>query len=185
MFNPPLLADVKARLADVPHIDEMSLTMLAGRMMFGIHGFVVGLDPGATDDEIDAAIRRALGDKQVHTTNPIAAAAVAALEPEIPLANVVPPPVTMTITPEPKPMTTPAPGSFAASLKAMMDEAVAGVEQAKADGLSKVRKAVVKLGDAKAATVRVTDSLAANIENQAASVLSELGQISNDLTGEA
>jgi hypothetical protein len=79
----------------------------------------------------------------------------------------------------------PALGSFAASLKAMVDEAVAGVEQAKANGLSKVKEKIGKLGEAKAAVVRVTDNMAQNIEDQADSVMAELGQISNDLTGEA
>lgn len=57
MFDPPRLADVKARLSDIPNIDQMSLTLIANRMMFGINGVVVGIDPGASDDQIDAAIR--------------------------------------------------------------------------------------------------------------------------------
>lgn len=78
-------------------------------------------------------------------------------------------------------MTTPAPGSFAASIRAMMDEARAGVAQARADGLAKVGDAVGKLTDAKVSIAKVSASMATTIEEEAASVLSELGQISNDL----
>jgi hypothetical protein len=49
-------------------------------------------------------------------------------------------------------MSTPIPGSFAASMRAMMDEARAGVAQARADGVAKVGEAVSKLNDAKVAT---------------------------------
>jgi hypothetical protein len=76
-------------------------------------------------------------------------------------------------------MTTPAPGSFAASIRAMMDEARAGVVQARADGLTKVKEAVGKLTEAKTATAQVAASMAKTIEDEAASVLAELGQISN------
>jgi hypothetical protein len=72
-----------------------------------------------------------------------------------------------------------APGSFAASLRAMMDEARAGIAQARADGLAKVTDAVGKLTEAKVATAQVTSSMAKTIEDEAASVLAELGQISN------
>lgn len=79
--------------------------------------------------------------------------------------------------PEKKPMS----GSFAAQIKAMMDEARAGVEQAKAEGLAKVGDAVGKLNDAKVAATKVAGSMAKTIEEEANAVLAELGQISNDL----
>lgn len=179
MFNPPQLADVQARLRDVPNIDQMSLTEIGGRIVFGLNGRMVALVPGASDELIDSEIRRAFGDPMVDTTNPIAARAAA----EVPLATVVPPPVTMTFTPESKPMTMPAPGSFAASLRALMNEARAGVEQARADGLAQVGDAVSKLNEAKAATRHVAGNMAKTIEDEAAAVLRELGQISNDLGG--
>ncbi len=78
-------------------------------------------------------------------------------------------------------MTTPAPGSFAAELRAMLDEGLAGVEQAKADGRAQIREAVGKLGEAKVATQKVTGSMAKNITDTAATIMSDLGQISNDL----
>lgn len=71
------------------------------------------------------------------------------------------------------------PGGFAASLKAMLDQAKAGVVQAQTDGLAKVQAAVGKLNDAAAHTTAVSDNMAKSIEDQANSVLAELGQISN------
>lgn len=79
------------------------------------------------------------------------------------------------------PMTNPAPGSFAAEIKAMLDDAKAGLAQARADGKAKVQAAVGKFSEAAAATAKVSDNMAKTIEDQAASALSELGQISNDL----
>lgn len=78
-------------------------------------------------------------------------------------------------------MSNPNPGGFAARIRSMMDEARAGVAQARADGLAKVGDAVGKMTEAKAATIKVTDNMVRTIEDEAASLLSELGQISNDL----
>lgn len=78
-------------------------------------------------------------------------------------------------------MTTPASGSFAASLKAMLDEARAGLVQARAEGTAMVQEAVGKLNEAKAATAKVAGNMAQQIHDEAASAMSELGQISNDL----
>jgi hypothetical protein len=83
------------------------------------------------------------------------------------------------IAPGQPPLAKPASGSFAASIRAIMDDARADIEQARADGLSKVREAVGKLTEAKAAIVQVTNSMAKTIEDEAASVTAELGQISN------
>lgn len=57
----------------------------------------------------------------------------------------------------------------------------AGVEQARTDGLTKVTEAVGKLNDAKAATTKVAAGMAKQIEDEAASALSDLGQISNEI----
>lgn len=76
------------------------------------------------------------------------------------------------------------PGSFAASIRAMMDEARQGIAQARAEGLAKVGAAVGKLNEAKAATAHVTGQMVATIESEAADVMAELGQFSNALGGE-
>jgi hypothetical protein len=73
----------------------------------------------------------------------------------------------------------PAPGGFAASIRAMMDEARADLAKAREDGVSKVKEAVGKLTEAKAAVVQVSGSIAKTIEDEAASVMAEIGQISN------
>lgn len=86
---------------------------------------------------------------------------------------------------KPSMTTKPAPGSFAAGIRAMMNEARAGVAKAREDGLAKVGDAVKKLDEAKVATVSVAGQMAKTIEDEAAEVMSELGQISNDLGGEA
>lgn len=153
------ISDLKTRLADVPGIETLTSQTLLGRQVFGFNGLIAGVDMNATDQEIEDAIR--------------ATAGLALNRPATPL-----PIVNLT---EPRPMTTPAPGSFAASLKALMDDARAGVVQARADGVVKVGAAVKKLGDAKAAVTHVTDTMAAAIEGEASDVMAELGQISNDL----
>lgn len=76
---------------------------------------------------------------------------------------------------------TAAPGSFSASIKAMMDEARAGVAKAREDGLAVVKDAVGKLDDAKVATAKVSAHMADTIKSEASDILAELGQISNDL----
>ena len=76
-------------------------------------------------------------------------------------------------------MSMPAPGSFAASIRAMMDEARAGADQARADGLAQVKEAVGQLKEAAAQTAAVSSAMAKTIKDEAASVLAELGQISN------
>src|SRR6185312_7895585 len=57
-------------------------------------------------------------------------------------------------SPEKKSMT--VPGSFTASLKAMMDEAKAGLAQARSEGLAKVGEAVGKLTEAQKAVTQVS-----------------------------
>lgn len=165
--------DIKSRLRDVPGIQDLTMQTLLGRQVFGWNGLIAGVDPNATDQEIEDAIRNAadIADRP----RALDAARTATLA-----ALAVTPLPTVNLT-EPKPMTAPAAGSFAASIRAMMDEARAGVAQARTDGLAKVGEAIGKLNDAKTATTKVAVSMAKTIEDEAASVLSELGQISNDI----
>lgn len=76
-------------------------------------------------------------------------------------------------------MPTTAPGGFAAGLRAILDEAKAGLEQAQKDGRAKVGEAVAKLKDATTATLQVSGTIAQAITEQADEVMSDLGQISN------
>lgn len=166
--DPDHLQAIKARLADVANIDQLSVAMVGGRMVFGINGRQIGFDPFSGDDEIETAIRLALSAP--------AAPAAAPVQIETPM------PVAAAATPKAASMTTaPAPGSFAASLKAMIDEAHAGVEQARADGRARVGAAITKLNDVKASTTKVATGMAVQIEDAARDALADLGQISNDL----
>lgn len=61
---------MKARLSDIPNIDQMSLTLIANRLMFGINGVVVAVEPGASDEQIDAAIRGHLQAKATQAAPP-------------------------------------------------------------------------------------------------------------------
>lgn len=99
-----------------------------------------------------------------------------------PAAPATPLPPAPMITGAAPPVRRPPPsGSFASSLRAMMDEAREGVQRARADGLAEVQSAVGKLAEAKDATAKVAGNLAQTIRDEAADVLAELGQISNDL----
>jgi|SRR5581483_552595 len=147
------IAELRNRMSDIPGIDGLTMQLLGGRQCFSWgSGMLVAVDPMATDQEIETAIRNAS---------------------RLPSVALIPD------KPEAASMTTPAPGSFAASIRAMMDEARQGIAQARADGLAKVSEAVGKLTEAKTATAQVAASMAKTIEDEAASVLAELGQISN------
>lgn len=159
------IEDIKARVRDIPGTENLTMNVLLGRQVFGFNGLIAGVDMNATDNEIEDAIR-ATYDLAKYGRNPIEKSPT-----PLPAVNLT----------EPKTMTAPAPGSFAASLRAMLDEGRAGIEQAKADGLAKVSGAIGKMNEAKVATVKVASNMAQSIEDEAASVMSELGQISNDL----
>lgn len=156
--------ELKERLRDVPGIETLTMSNLLGRQVFGFDGLIAAVDPNATPQEIEAAIRIASLKRQFARPG-------GSIDVTTPL-----PPVNLT---EAKPMTAPSTGSFAAGIKAMMDEAKAGIAQARSDGLAKVGDAVAKLGEAKAAVTQISGSLAKTIEDEAASVMAELGQFSN------
>lgn len=53
------VADLKARLADVPGIETLTAQLLGGRLVFGFNGLIAAVDPLADDQEIEDAIRHA------------------------------------------------------------------------------------------------------------------------------
>lgn len=69
--------------------------------------------------------------------------------------------------------------SFSASLRAMLDEARDGVARAQAEGLAKVREAVGRFDEAKAATQQVAQRTVNQIDDEVSSILADIGQISN------
>lgn len=151
------LSALKLALSDVPGISTLNLTNIGGRSVFGLSGKVIAVDPSKTIAEVEADLRKAVAF--------YGSQAAAASSPQ----------------PKATTMTTPAPGSFAASLKAMLDEARTGLAQARTEGAAKVQEAVGRLNEAKAATEKVAGNMAQQIHDEAASAMSELGQISNDL----
>jgi hypothetical protein len=151
------IEDLKAQLAGIPGIQGLTMTTVAGRDNYGLDGLLISVDPTKGQDEVAAEIRKAVA------------------------ARISMPPISFTTTTGRSSMT----ASFASSLKALMDDARAGVAQARAEGLSKITEAVGKLNEAKTATAHVAGAMAKMVEDEAAAVMAELGQISNDLTGEA
>lgn len=175
------IVNIKQALAHVPGID--SLTMQYGDkgvQVFKWGDMSVEVPANSSEAAVGAAITSA--------TTPVTSISAGEVAPVTTAATVVatplpaaPSPVRAAASPSPVAKSAPASGSFAASIKAMMDEARAGVAQARADGLVQVKEAVGKLNDAKTATAKVAGTMAKTIQDEAASVLSELGQISNDL----
>ena len=160
--------EMRQALSAIPGAESLTVSLAedgSGDEVVTIAGRSVRVRPGASHEEIALAFREPAMSTPNVTVTPLPA----------PVAYAPTPTRTNRMT------TNPAPGGFAASLRAMMDEARAGVEQARADGLAKVGEAVQRLNDAKAATAHVAGKMAATIEDEAAAVVSELGQISNDL----
>jgi hypothetical protein len=156
--------ELKQALRDVPGAESLTLGYAPnGDELVTIAGRTVSVRPGASNAEIALAFREPATSTPNVTVTPLPPIAYA-------------PAPTRTIT-----MSTPTKGSFAAGLKAMMDEARAGIQQARADGVAKVGEAVGKLNDAKVATTKVAANIVSTIESEAADVMAELGQISNDL----
>lgn len=151
--------DLKSRLSDLPGVEALTMQTLGGREIYSIAGRVVGLPIGTLIADAEAAIRTAVASPNIVTAIPMPAQSAA--QGAAPVKQGL--------------------GSFAASIRAMMDDARAGVAQARTEGLSKVTEAVGKLNDAKVATTHVAGSMAKTIADEADAVMSELGQISNDL----
>lgn len=177
------LSVLKAGLSDIPDIDALTETTIGGRRVYGLNGMVTAVDINSSASATAAAIRqtiamRAAGKIVVQVETPAPAAAPAAsVAPTTPI-----PPVTLIpAKPKANPMSTPAPGSFAASLKAMMDEAKSGLALAQTAGRARVQEAVGKFADATVATGKVSESMAKQIEDAASSALADLGQISNEI----
>jgi hypothetical protein len=158
--------ELKQALRDIPGAESLTLGYASsGNELVTIAGHTIEVNPGTSSAEIALAFRDPVMSTPNVTVTPL------------PPVDYVPAPTTRTT----KTMSTPNPGSFAAGLKAMMDEARAGIAQARADGVAKVGEAVGKLNDAKVATTKVAANIVSTIESEAADVMAELGQISNDL----
>lgn len=157
MLDQPLFATIKARLSDVPGIDAMSVSNIAGRITFGMNGKIAAVYERASDAEIDAAIRSTFGG---HVT-PLPPAPAAA-------------PPTIIPTKETSVSVTGA-GHVGTSLKDMLAQRKAKIAAAH----DKLSANFDKLDQATAAL----DTLGDKVGSEADDLMSVVGQFTNDLGG--
>lgn len=147
------VADLKGRLSDVPGIENLTMQILLGRQVFGFNGLIAAVDPMATDQEIETAIRDAnatLYPSPGHSTTPL------------PIVNLT----------EPKPMSAPSPTGFVPgeisslfkSLRARKDAMVADI---------------MANGAEVAATIATGEQMSAALKAEGEAMKAELGIITN------
>jgi hypothetical protein len=156
---------IKAKLADVEGIEQLAFTLVGDRLVAAFNGVTTSTAHNASEDQMIAAIRNAASLRVAQLRNPDE-------------------PAPVELSPQPLPvkgptMANPAPGGFAAQIKAMMDGARADLAQAKEDGLAQVKAAVVDHVKAGQQVKAVTADMVKVIKNETADMLAELGQISN------
>jgi hypothetical protein len=171
--------DLKSRMADIPGIDHLTMQIVMGRQCFGLNGKLIGVPMTADDGEVEGTIRAAVA-------STLTAAEIVKVPDEAPSPSAaLLPPLVQPEAPKVQPRPAIAPGGFAASLKGMLDDAQAQLAKAQYTGRARVQQSVDKFSMAIAAVGKVSESKAKEIEDAADSVLADLGQISNDLNGEA
>jgi hypothetical protein len=165
---------IKAKLADVPGIEQLAFTLVGDRLVAAFNGITTSVAHNASEDQMIAALRNAasLRVAQLRAPGNIID----------PVPELSPPPLPSPTAPaEPKgqPMASPAPGGFAAQIKAMLEGARNDLAQAKADGLAQVQEAVTEHVKAGQQVKAVAATMATAIKDETAAALAELGQISN------
>lgn len=155
---------IKAKLPDVPGIETLAITIVGDRAVAAFDGRTTSVAHNASEAQMILAIRNA---------SSLRAAQLRAVSAEPEQLSPQPLPVKGPI------MTKPAPGGFAAQIKAMLSGARADLENAKADGLKQVGAAVTEMRDAQAQVQVVAATMVKVIKDETADVLAELGQISN------
>lgn len=160
---------IKAKLPDIRGIETLAITIIGDRAVAAFDGRTTSTAHNANEDQMILAIRN----QAALPAAPVPAAAPVQLNPP-PLPTATPP-----AAPKVKAMASPAPGGFAAQIKAMLNGARADLENAKADGLKQVGAAVSEMRDAQAQVVNVAAGMASVLKAETADVLAELGQISN------
>lgn len=111
--------DLKARLRDVPGIDTLTMQTLAGKQMFCFSGMIAAVDPQATDQEIEDAIRGAAARLETYRTT-------SAIPTPLPAVNLTEP-NSMTDTPSPTGFVPGEISSLFKSLRARKDAMVADI----------------------------------------------------------
>jgi hypothetical protein len=154
------VADLKARLADVPGIETLTLQLIGGRQVFGFAGMIAAVDPLATDQEIEDAIREAAARKAdfLAKTTPL------------PDAGLMPAPIQ-----EENPMGVTGASHVGANLKTRMDDLKSKI----AAGQSKIDASLSKMEQAAEATHQFGDQLG----TEADELLATLGQFTNGAPG--
>lgn len=170
MLDQPLFAAVKARLADVPGIDGMSVSNIAGRMQFGMDGKIAAVDENATDADIDAAIRATFGSNALKTlTAPLTSATL----PVVALAPAAAPSTAVVPAKETAAVSVTGASHVGTSLKDMLTQRKAKISAAH----DKLSANFDKLDVATAAL----DTLGDKVGSEADDLLSVVGQFTNDL----
>lgn len=151
--------NLKSRLRDVPGIETLTMTLIAGRQAFGFNGLIAAVDPNASDDEIEKAIRSAAG---IPTTG-------GAINSEASSATPIPP---VNIT-EPKPMTEQSPTGFVpGEISSMFKTLRARKDAMVAD--------VMKNGAEVAATLEAGEKMSAALKAEGDAMKAEFGLLTNN-----
>lgn len=153
---------IKLKLPDIAGIEQLAFTEVGDRLVAAFNGVTTSVAHNASEDQMIAAIRNAASLRVAQLRMPNETA------PEL--------------SPPPLPTKGPAmPSRFgiAAQMRAMMDEARAGLQDAIGQGMAQVKAAVDEHTEAAHQVKAVTSSMAAQIRSETADVLAELGQISN------
>jgi hypothetical protein len=153
------ISDLKIRLADVPGIENLTMTLEAGRIVLRWAGYSAAVDASASDYEIEVAIRNAIKLPAV------------SMIPDKPAASVVP--ATQTTG---QPMTTPATAGF--NVQQMMEQHVKTMQDIHVAQLALLQASLDR--QVTAVTGAVTN-VAIKIDGQTEEFLSMMGQFTNSI----
>ncbi|WP_423961165.1 hypothetical protein [Bradyrhizobium sp.] len=161
----------------MPGIEGLTMTMLAGRQNYNLNGRVISVDAGASDTQVEQAIRAAMASPavaQMPAGTPIPAAPSIA---PAPAANAQ---ATAPAAPAPVPTASAPthPVSAAVSVQQMMQEHTRMMGEIQAAQVELLRATLARQ---RAAVSSAVGSVAQKIEGQTDDFLSVMGQFTNDL----
>jgi hypothetical protein len=171
------IADLKTRLHDVPGIETLTMTMLAGRQNYNLNGRVIALDASASDFEVEKAVRDAIASPaiaQMPAGTPIPPAPAIA---PAPAANVQAP---APASPAPAPTSSASgyPASGAHTVKQVLEEHARGMAELQATQLELLR---ATLSGQHQTVAGAMGGVVDKIKRQTDDYLSIMGQFTNDL----
>ena len=163
------IADLKARLFDVPGIESLTMQFIGGRQVFGFDGLIAAVDPAANEQEIERAIRDAAAMRPPAIMTPAAT-------PPPAIATATPlPPNQLTLT-EAKAMTAPTsspsptgikPGEISGLFKQLRARKEAMIADIQANGAEV------------AAVLAAGEQMSAGLKADADALKAEFGQLTN------